>query len=73
MTGPATPQRPADGPPLALAAIKAALGPLQAGPADRLAALDAEAEVQVAMFGSEDFAAGVAAFQERRAPEFRGR
>lgn len=60
----------AAGPPLALAEIKAMLtsGPIHPGEV-----LDTEIEVQARLFDTGDFAEGVAAFQERRTPSFRGR
>jgi enoyl-CoA hydratase/carnithine racemase len=60
----------AAGPPLALAAIKAAFARY---PASRDQLLELETETQVAMYMSADFAEGVAAFRERRPPEFEGR
>jgi 2-(1,2-epoxy-1,2-dihydrophenyl)acetyl-CoA isomerase len=56
----------AEGPPLALGVIKAML----AGP--RLDVLAREVAHQVVLFDTDDFAEGVAAFGERRAPKFPG-
>lgn len=55
-----------DAPPLAIAAMKRLLGvPIEL--------LDREAAEQVALFGTEDFGEGAAAFEARRKPTFRGR
>ncbi len=59
----------AAGPPLALAAIKKAIG---RWPMSREQVLDLETGTMVEMFMSADFAEGVAAFRERRPPDFRG-
>ena len=59
----------AAGPPLALAAIKRAIG---RWPMSREQALDLETDIMVEMFTSADFAEGVAAFRERRSPRFEG-
>jgi len=60
----------AAGPPLALAAIKSMLS---RGPADPDEVLEREVEHQAALFASDDFAEGVAAYRARRPPQFRGR
>src|SRR5690606_23043865 len=60
----------ADGPPLALAEIKAMFA---AWPRDPWRVLDEETEVQARLFDTEDFAEGVAAFHQRRRPNFHGR
>ena len=57
-------------PPLALAGIKATFGRLPMG---REETLDHETSQHVELLRTEDFAEGVAAFRERRAPVFRGR
>ena len=64
-------QRLADGPPLAIAAIKQQLD--RAWADDLAPALDAEAEAQSRAFVTQDLKEGAAAFVERRAPRFVGR
>jgi 2-(1,2-epoxy-1,2-dihydrophenyl)acetyl-CoA isomerase len=59
----------AAGPPLALAAIKAAFARY---PLSREELVEREAATQVDMYLSADFAEGVAAFRERRPPNFQG-
>jgi 2-(1,2-epoxy-1,2-dihydrophenyl)acetyl-CoA isomerase len=59
----------AAGPPLALAEIKAMLG---AWPRDPQEALEREVAAAARLFDTADFAEGVAAFGQRRAPVFRG-
>ncbi|WP_235877146.1 enoyl-CoA hydratase/isomerase family protein [Saccharopolyspora terrae] len=59
----------AEGPPLALAEIKAMLGDW---PCDPWQVLDREVDVQARLFDTADFEEGVTAFRERRTPHFRG-
>lgn len=60
----------AAGPPLALAAVKAMFA---SGPLDPAEVLNREVETQAMLFDTDDFAAGVVAFHERRKPTFTGR
>lgn len=60
----------AAGPPLALAEIKAMLSQW---PADPREVLDREVELQARLFNTDDVAEGIAAFHDRRTPQFRGR
>jgi 2-(1,2-epoxy-1,2-dihydrophenyl)acetyl-CoA isomerase len=61
--------RLAAGPPLALTAIKATLNH---GPRDPDPMLAQEVENQARLFDTDDFAEGIAAFRERRTPDFNG-
>lgn len=63
-------ERIAEGPPLAMGVIKTMLA---SWPRDPLQVLDAEIDAQTALFDTEDFAEGVAAFRERRPPVFHGK
>jgi 2-(1,2-epoxy-1,2-dihydrophenyl)acetyl-CoA isomerase len=60
----------AAGPPLAVAGIKRLLA---SWPADPLAALDREVELAERLMDTDDFAEGIAAFAQKRAPVWRGR
>ena len=62
-------RRLADGPPLALAVIKSSLG---SALIDRFDVLELEVVNQSALFDTDDFEEGVAAFRERRTPRFVG-
>jgi len=62
--------RLADGPPLALRAIKRAIHASLDGTLD--AALEREAAGQIQLLASHDFAEGVSAFLQKRPPRFKG-
>ncbi|MGE5186541.1 MAG: enoyl-CoA hydratase/isomerase family protein [Acidobacteriota bacterium] len=64
-------ERIAAGPPLAYAKIKRAVYASLDGDLD--AALQREAEGQLELLGSRDFAEGLSAFLQKRAPRFQGR
>jgi enoyl-CoA hydratase len=64
-------RRLAERAPLSLAAAKRLIGP--AGTVSRGRALREEARVLIELFGTEDWAEGVAAFREGRSPRYRGR
>jgi 2-(1,2-epoxy-1,2-dihydrophenyl)acetyl-CoA isomerase len=61
----------AEGPPMALEAMKTALGRAFAPSLEQV--LDDELEVQIPVLRSEDFGEGATAFKEKRRPKFRGR